>query len=134
MEVKAFQDEYWLSLPLRAIVLKQYAKYICGVGKLHLVVTPNGNIYPCQYFIGAEEFNMGNVLSPTASKKFLAVQKKLDVLDHNLNEKCKKCWAKYLCKSCPCIVYQKTDKLDFPDEFCNKQEIFSPTKKYAKTA
>lgn len=66
----------------------------CGAGIEYLVITPEGDIYPCHQFVGEERFYMGNILqtgeiSKTVRKQFEKNQLK--------NKTCVRCWARYFC-------------------------------------
>lgn len=66
----------------------------CGAGVEYLVVTPEGDIYPCHQFVGEDEFLMGNIysgkLDGEISQKF--VNNRL-----RNKEDCMRCWARYFC-------------------------------------
>jgi uncharacterized protein len=66
----------------------------CGAGHEYLAVSPEGDLYPCHQFMGQEEFKIGNltkgISKPIVGKSFRAA--------HVLNkEKCRDCWARFLC-------------------------------------
>ncbi len=64
----------------------------CGVGKNLYAISINGDIYPCQRFVGSEEAILGNVFEDDNKQKdFL---KKITI---NNFEKCSKCWIRNLC-------------------------------------
>lgn len=66
----------------------------CGAGVEYVVVTPEGDIYPCHQFVGENEFLMGNVwgnqFSGVIGKKFV---------NNRLGNKaeCLCCWARNFC-------------------------------------
>ncbi len=66
----------------------------CGAGSEYLVVTPDGDLYPCHQFTGVQEFRIGNVFSginrPEISDKF----RKVNIYTR---EKCRSCWARFYC-------------------------------------
>lgn len=106
----------WAYYPLRSFVKKLFPSYICGIGVTHFVVIPNGDIYPCQLFIGDRLFRLGNVklekFTPNYAFDLLAV------LDKEKNMRCKNCWAKYLCKGCPGNLYKREGRLFYTEEEC----------------
>lgn len=66
----------------------------CGAGMEYLVVTPNGDIYPCHQFVGEKEFILGNIfdgrLDDQLRSRFAA--------NHLQNKsECCSCWARYFC-------------------------------------
>lgn len=65
----------------------------CYAGDRKLSFDANGNIYPCDSFVGNEEFILGNIyegIDENARKKFVegTIWKR---------EKCRNCWARYIC-------------------------------------
>lgn len=106
----------WAYYPLRYFVRRLFPSYICGIGVTHFVVIPNGDIYPCQLFVGDNSFVLGNV---KAEK--LANSHALDllvILEKENNARCKDCWAKYLCKGCPGNLYKRKGRLFYTEEEC----------------
>ncbi|MCL4498668.1 MAG: SPASM domain-containing protein, partial [Chloroflexi bacterium] len=68
--------------------------YRCEAGRNNFGVGVDGGLYPCDSFIGMEEFRLGDVFSGVDSEmqaEFLR--------DTMVDEKpvCKDCWARYLC-------------------------------------
>lgn len=64
----------------------------CGAGIEYLVITPEGDIYPCHQFVGEEEFLMGNMdsfLDNKIRERFEKNQLK--------GKECQNCWARYFC-------------------------------------
>ena len=75
----------------------------CGSGNDYIVVTPNGDIFPCHQFVGNSEFFMGNVNSHI----FLEDIRKKCLLHHKeCTKKCNQCWAKRWCS--PCVAQKKS--------------------------
>ncbi|NLV22304.1 MAG: thioether cross-link-forming SCIFF peptide maturase [Syntrophomonadaceae bacterium] len=66
----------------------------CGAGMEYLVVTPNGDIYPCHQFVGEKEFLLGNIFNGQLNE-----QLRSDFAGNHLQNKseCRKCWARYFC-------------------------------------
>ena len=66
----------------------------CGAGVEYLVVTPEGDIYPCHQFVGEKQFLMGNIygteLDEEVSQWFI---------NNRLGDKveCRRCWARNFC-------------------------------------
>lgn len=65
----------------------------CGAGIEYLVITPEGDIYPCHQFVGQADFYMGNLESgitdTTIRQRF----------EHNQlrDKECVRCWARNFC-------------------------------------
>ncbi len=69
--------------------------YRCPVGDGIFAVGPDGSIYPCDSFVGMEEFRIGDVWTGLNSQRdVLFDEKKLHVDE---KESCRRCWARYLC-------------------------------------
>lgn len=107
-----------LIYPLSYFVCKQKTKHVCNIGLMHFSVTPNGDIYPCQLFIGENALVLGNVQQENWDEKKTSVLTMLSSFNKEESHKCKMCWAKYLCKDCPGGAFHETGKLEMPDEYC----------------
>jgi uncharacterized protein len=84
------------------ILKRELVKYDCGMlmGNT-LAVTHDGYVYPCIYFIGQEEFNLGNVqddINPMLQSKCKSF---FDKYSEQLNvdniDDCKDCSIRYIC-------------------------------------
>lgn len=73
----------------------------------------DGNIYPCDCFVGNPEFVMGNFYDSVSKEQ---MEKYKDLSIHN-RENCKKCWARYVCGGdCYHNSYLKHQNILSPDE------------------
>lgn len=85
----------------------------CGAGVEYLVITPEGDIYPCHQFVGQQEFFMGNVhnqsLDENISRQFA---------NNRIKDKsCKNCWARYFCGGgCHAAAYFNNGDITRPFE------------------
>lgn len=91
--------------------------YGCAAGKFECSITTGGDIYPCQRFVGLNEWKMGNI----SQGKFIQHPEFLgDSVERSAS--CQKCWARYICGGgCPyvnkvikerrCIFTQESIKL-----------------------
>ena len=76
----------------------------CGCGNDYVVITPDGDIYPCHQFVGIEEFKMGNIDEGTFDTNMKSYFSKTHVYT---KPECKKCWAKFYCSGgCNANNYQ----------------------------
>lgn len=66
----------------------------CGAGVEYLVITPQGDIYPCHQFVGQDEFYMGNIKSGDVDGKIRSRFESNQVKD---KEECMHCWARNFC-------------------------------------
>jgi len=94
------------------VLLRQKLSYRCEALRRKLYVGPDGGIYPCDFFVGMEEFRVGDIdhgLDPAWQREFL---------DLYIEEKesCQSCWARYLCGGgCPYIAALTQGRIDQPD-------------------
>lgn len=68
--------------------------YYCGAGTRHLVVSPDGNLYPCTELTTDTTYQMGNVETGILKNK-----RKVWLQEYHVDrfETCASCWARYLC-------------------------------------
>ena len=68
----------------------------CGAGYEYLVVTPEGDFYPCHQFVGREGFRLGSLSEGiTAAGREIGEQFRQA---HVYNKpKCRDCWARFFC-------------------------------------
>lgn len=84
-------EEDYLGKFLVRIITNQYTTMRCNAGKCKITICPNGDIYPCDSFVGIREMKLGNMLvSPDISKR-------MSKLTINECEPCKNCSIRYLC-------------------------------------
>lgn len=93
---------------------------MCGAGTSLLLVSSNGDVYPCNLFLEFEEFKAGNIKkqrlediwkNSEALKKF----RHLSVLDI---EGCKNCELKFICGVCPGEIYKEHGSFNKKSSFC----------------
>lgn len=65
----------------------------CGAGIEYLVVTPEGDIYPCHQFVGEKDFYMGNIFAGQINKTIRQKFEKNQIKD----KECAECWTRYFC-------------------------------------
>ncbi|NLL86860.1 MAG: thioether cross-link-forming SCIFF peptide maturase [Syntrophomonadaceae bacterium] len=83
----------------------------CGAGIEYLVITPEGEIYPCHQFVGDSDFYMGNIRqgiqNPDIGQRFAANQLK--------DKECINCWVRYFCGGgCHANAYYRNADLKKP--------------------
>ena len=71
----------------------------CGSGTEYLAVTPTGELYPCQQFVGMEDFKLGDVDNGIVKPE---IREKFENLNIYTKPACKKCWAKFYCSGGCC--------------------------------
>lgn len=96
---------------IKSITLLEPNCYRCGAGKDRLSFTANGDIYPCDNFVGMKEFKLGNIYIDTT----IDINEYWDYHTDSSNV-CKKCWAKYLCSGdCYYNSYIRTGSMIVPE-------------------
>lgn len=65
----------------------------CGAGIEYLVVTPEGDIYPCHQFVGESQFYMGNIMDSEIKSSVRSIFEDNQLI----NKECRHCWARYFC-------------------------------------
>lgn len=114
------------SKPLRSFIAKRRTDYFCDAAITNISILPNGDIYPCQLFVGKKDYYIGNVLYDSADLilesllKFRSTFQKTSY--KNNNEKCKNCISSWHCHRCIGIDYFHSKKLlNITSDFCDTQ-------------
>lgn len=84
----------------------------CYAGRAKVSIAANGKVYPCDSFIGNEEFCLGDIWNGLDSdKRNLFFHQNVD------NKKtCQNCWIKYICGGdCYHNSYVNNGRIDEPD-------------------
>lgn len=85
----------------------------CGAGVEYLVITPEGDIYPCHQFVGESQFVMGNIESAELDGVIVATFAGNRLQDKEI---CRKCWARNYCGGgCHANAYHANGDLSIPD-------------------
>ena len=85
----------------------------CGAGVEYLVITPEGDIYPCHQFVGESRFLMGNIDDAELDEAIVA-----NFAGNRLQHKqtCRKCWARNYCGGgCHANAYHANGDMSVPD-------------------
>jgi uncharacterized protein len=103
------------------VLMRKPRRFMCPIGYSRFTITTDGDIYPCQLFIGQKEFYMGNINHfniNDPSVDIIKAQNSLEYRDKYRNPKCTTCWAKHLCTACPASSLLKNNNYTTTDEFC----------------
>ncbi|MEM2917531.1 MAG: radical SAM protein [Candidatus Bathyarchaeia archaeon] len=93
----------------------------CGAGTARLLVSSNGDVYPCNMFLEFPEFKAGNLRKQRLKEiwenaEALKVLRRLSVLDIN---GCNICDLKFVCGICPAEIYKTHGGFHQKPEFCS---------------
>lgn len=129
-------DFSWL---FKILDKKEKRKINCGAAYMRIAVDADGNILPCDHFIGENAFYMGNVLTDLG-RSYQETFKQVRAAN---SETCRGCWARNLCGGwCPFYSFNHFGDIKKPvDAQCrlNKNDfeialgLYSIFKKRKKT-
>lgn len=108
--------------PILQFLNKKSTRFHCSVGHDGFAVTTEGDIYPCQIFIGQEQFLMGTVDDfdmDNPSPRFQNAVKYMTYRDKDRNPICRECWVKAFCFSCPGSDTFSSNGYQIPEQFCH---------------
>ena len=78
----------------------------CGSGTEYMAVTPWGDLYPCQQFVGEERFKLGNIWDGVTNTEIQGEFAACNVYAH---PECRDCWARLYCSGgCAANAYHAT--------------------------
>ncbi len=94
-------------------------KEFCDCGKRYIAIDVKGNVYPCEGFIGVEEFKMGDIINKELERSWVHPEN----VDENIE--CMNCWARYLCGgSCYHEAWMRTGQINGRDKLvCETYKI-----------
>lgn len=94
---------------------KMISALACGSGDFVAAISSDGNIFPCEGFLGHDRFELGDVRTGFDEEKYAdfeswLIQEGQHRLDH---VRCRKCYAQLICGGgCYAISFDKTGKLN----------------------
>ena len=95
---------------IRLILQKKHIRR-CGAGVNKISVCANGDIYPCDSFLGHEQFKMGNIRTGVASSTLN------EMITIYRSSQCRECWIRYLCGGdCYHNAYISSRNISEPDQ------------------
>ena len=81
---------------------KYFSDITCGAGTESFILLPNGDLFPCHFFVGHKEYQIACYKDGQFDfTKYSEVLERLQKAHKLQNEKCSECWAKELCRACP---------------------------------
>ncbi len=106
-------DNDYIGKIIKRIVTQTTSEVRCSAGSYMFSFAADGNIYPCDCFVGNPDFVMGNFYGTISNEQFC----KYRDLSIYRRQKCKKCWARYACGGdCYHNSYIKHGSLFIPDD------------------
>lgn len=87
------QNDY-IGKIIERLLLKEPYVFRCYAGRYKFSFTPNGDIYPCDSFVGNSEYMLGNIYNNINSGIHTNDFFNVSVFSRN---KCTKCWARFVC-------------------------------------
>ena len=106
-------DNDYLGKIIKRLVLQTPVEIRCGAGSCMFSFAADGNIYPCDCFVGNQEYIMGSFYSSISQEQLNNFK---DLSIHN-RSKCKMCWARYACGGdCYHNSYLKHGNILSPDD------------------
>ncbi len=81
----------------------------CGSGTEYMAVTPTGDLYPCQQFVGDTKYLLGNIYDGVTNKE---IQNEFKLCNAYARPECNDCWAKLYCSGgCAANSYHASGKI-----------------------
>ena len=107
---------------LLTLILRKAKLFRCGAGKNKISICANGDIYPCDSFVGISQFKIGNVNNGIDSNSYgYRILSKITCLETH----CGSCWAKIICGGdCYYNSYIHSGEIVKPDPLVCKMNKF----------
>lgn len=86
------------------------AAFWCTTGLKTIAVTPDGDLYPCQIFVG-HGMDMGNVRNGAEASDILLIQKNFMAARKDHFDVCNHCYGKWSCGACTGSLYRETGSM-----------------------
>lgn len=106
-------DNDYIGKIIKRLITQTTHEARCSAGSYMFSFAADGNIYPCDCFVGQPEFVLGNFYDKFSDEQI----NKYRNLSVYVRPKCNKCWARYVCGGdCYHNSYLKQGELLTPDE------------------
>lgn len=105
----------------------------CNAGKSLFALDVNGDVYPCDEFVGEAKFCIGNVRNADFSMQNIKSENIVNLKCRSVSsiEICKQCPIKKLCPfKCPSDSYYRTGNLFQPHSMCEFTKLILPKYMY----
>lgn len=88
-----------------------FATMGCDAGFGTVILMPNGDLYPCHFFVNREEYQIANYHDDGFDfSNYDKVLDKFASIQKLRNPRCADCWAKTVCLSCPAQLLLEKDE------------------------
>lgn len=88
----------YISPILMQMITKTRMTCGCAAGRELMTITADGDVYPCEKYVGLEDFHMGNVHDDDfPGEKFKSIRNKFYMKTVYISPYCASCWARFLC-------------------------------------
>ena len=104
---------------------KIYESYQCPGGSKYIAVDCSGDIYPCHFFVGNQEWAYCNVNQSTIQQRNIVQNNGIRNLEKEVDAKCSTCDLKSICEG-PCPYKRLVlfpNSTDVQDEICRYMNI-----------
>lgn len=99
-----------------------FSDLACSAGTSSFALAPNGELYPCHKFIGANQFCIAHFADDVFDfDSYHLVQERLSGAHKCQDQRCDGCWAKALCSACPATMLLHKEQGDFHDSYCEME-------------
>ena len=89
---------------------KAISPYGCSVGISSFAIIPNGDIYPCHFFLYYPEYRIAYFDGEDFDfSAYHEIQKKFEFINMHHRVECRSCWAKPVCATCSAIYLLEND-------------------------
>ncbi|WP_026505160.1 radical SAM/SPASM domain-containing protein [Butyrivibrio sp. NC3005] len=124
-EPKLYSTTSFVQSVLLRLAEKNIKYQFCASGFGKTAVSTKGDIYPCQAFLGDENYRFGNVKDTLDVLKSSVIKKSDEMYNQNkvINGKCKDCYLNTYCHRCIHDNSLKTCDVGVsPDDMCEMQK------------
>lgn len=98
-----------------------YSDFSCNAGYGSLALMPNGDIFPCHYFVTHPEYRIASFLNGSLDfEEYSNVLNKLNTVRRSTHIKCAKCWGRVACDICPAYLLFASEEVK--DNYCKTEK------------
>jgi uncharacterized protein len=116
--------------PVLQFIKRKGTRFTCPIGYNSFDITTEGEIYPCQVFVGKRDFRMGTIEDFDAeapSEEHRNTRRRLLYADKHASPRCRRCWARPFCTSCPGANLFARNGYSVPRSYCTTTQRWLET-------